>query len=120
MREVLCTCGHTMSAHSASELAPAPNPMAIGLQQARAQSSRVMPESQKCEGRKAKEHPSNLEVLDRLLKSESMMEALQARCNCKTKSPCSRNLFTHDGTEWDSPLDGLRHIRWASHLQQLN
>ena len=113
LREILCTCGHSMSAHSASSTLPETNTMALGLLQAKEKRHEVAAPSTLYDGRKKKEHPSNQEVRDRLLTTQSLALASEARCLCKINYPCTKNLFTHDGTSWDGPLDGLRHIRWA-------
>ena len=115
-RDILCTCGHSMTCHNPSDgAADTADPLATALQQAtfKLTNGCTKADSAVCSGRKKGEHPSNIELADRLLSKAELHQALEdAKCTCKAKVPCYRNLFTHDGTPHNTDLEGLEHIRW--------
>jgi hypothetical protein len=47
------------------------------------------------------------------LSDRGLMAGLGAKCTCKTQRSCKHLLFTHEGTNYDTDVDGLRDLRWA-------
>jgi hypothetical protein len=97
--ELLCTCA-TGLAKSAQAAAPAAASVVYDGQQGTTQIA-------------AGQRPSRANKLNHLLSDRGVVAAMQGKCTCKLANgrSCRHLLFTHDGSAYDTDIDGIKDVR---------